>query len=1283
MSSESVSGPVAIVGMGCRLPGGIGSPDQLWDLLAAERDVIGTVPDDRWAGYAGRGPEHAAAVRRAIRAGGYLDDVAGFDADFFGISPREAELMDPQQRITLEVAWETLEHAGIAPGGLAASDTAVFMGVCTDDYGRRLLEDLPRLEAWSGIGASMCAVANRVSHALDLRGPSVTLDTACSASLVAIHQACRSLQAGETSLALAGGVMLVTSPGFALALEAAGALSPDGTSRAFDAAANGYVRSEGCAILALKRLADAERDGDRVLAVIRGSAVCQDGRTNGIMAPSEEAQSRLVRLACRDAGVTPADLGYVEAHGTGTGVGDPIEIRALAATAGADRPAGQPCLIGSVKTNVGHLEAASGVVGIMKTVLALRHGEIPATLSRTGLNPHIDWADSGLRVVTHATPWPRDPRSPRLAGIGNYGYGGTLAHVVVAEPPEATPEPVAPARTPMVVPLSGTSPAALRAQAAAVAAALTADPDLPAVAAAATLALRRTARQSRSCLLAADRDELVARLHDVAAGRPAPGTVEESVVRAPAGPHAVWVFSGHGAQWSGMGRDLLRDEPALGAVCDEVDAVFRAELGIGPRQAIADGDFTDVATAQAMTFVLQVGLARVWQSYGLRPAAIIGHSVGEIAAAVVAGMLDLTDAARLICRRSLLLRRVAGRGAMAMVDLPFADTADRVAGLAGVTAAIAAAPRSTVVSGDVAAVDALAARWAAEGLLVRRVAADVAFHSAQMDPLLPDLAAVPVSPRPAQLPVYSTALADPRSGRSRDAAYWAVNLREPVRFAQAVAAAAADGHRVFLEVSTHPVVAHSVLETLAASGADDGAVVPTLRRGAGDRATLLTHLGRLHCLGVPVDWHTLHPTPAWADLPTTVWQHRRFWVDEVPPPASAGLRHDVESHTVLGHRTRVQGPVPATLWQTRLDAESRPYPGGHRVLGTEILPAAVVLTTFLDAADVGLSDVALRVPVTLSAARDVQVVAQDDALTLSSRPVGEPDDHSWHTHATATRGPAGDGPPPTVGPPDAGEPPEPEETRDPDAVMALLAEIGVVGIGFPWQVRTLRRGPETLTCRIAADPDGLLPRASWASLLDGALSAAPILFPGAPLLRMPADLATVTVHGEPPAEATVRIRLVDVRWTGDVADQVTVDITATGPDGAGLRLRGVRFAAVQPTAAETPGAANDDLAGPDWWSLPGELLPDQVESVVREVVAAELRLGPDGLDRRRPLSDLGVDSLLGQSICLRLDRRFPVPLPSSLLWDRPTIGAITAYLTELVAAAREEAPAADLAGRAA
>ncbi|MFJ5992223.1 type I polyketide synthase [Lentzea sp. NPDC092896] len=1121
--------PIAVVGMSCRLAGGVASPDDFWRMLADGREAISEVPAERWAEYAEASAANAATLRRTTRWGGFLDDIAGFDAEFFGVLPREAELMDPQQRILLEVAWEALEHAGISPSTLAGGDAGVFVGVGSDDYGRRLLEDLPRIEAWTGIGASMCAVANRISYALDLRGPSFAVDTACSASLVAMHLACQALERGETPLALVGGVNVMAGPGLTVVLDEAGAISPDGRCKSFAAAANGYGRGEGAGVLVLKLLADAERDGDRVLAVVRGSAVHQDGKTNGIMAPSREAQAYLLRRAYDNAGIDPSTVDYVEAHGTGTRMGDPIEAGAMAEVFGAGRADEDPCLIGSVKSNIGHLEAGAGVAGMIKAVLALRHAEIPPSLNFSEPNPEIPWDTAGLKVVTERTEWPLRDR-PRLAGVSGYGYGGTIAHVILEEAPPVAPREREKASGPRVFALSGATEAGLRATADRLASHVeTARPALDAVAH--TLALRRAHLDRRATVVADGHEELVAGLRaiaggeepaGVATGRPVPGVADGVVM----------VFSGHGSQWVGMGRDLLDHEPAFRAVLDEISPVFVEEIGFDPREVLR-GDVLDATDViQPMIFAMQLGLVAVWREHGVEPAAVLGHSVGEIAAAVTAGALDRLDGARLICRRSKLLRRVAGKGAMAMVNLPFDEVESRLEGRADiVVAAIAAATSSTVVAGDADAVGKVSARWEEEGLVVRRVASDVAFHSSHMDPLLPELEAAfaDLHTRDAQLPIYSTAMADPRSSVPRDGAYWAANLRQPVRFAQAVRAAADDGRRIFVEVSSHPVVAHSISEVLADAGVDDAVVGSTLRRRSTDRASLLANLGALHCHGVSV---TLAPgTGPLAELPGTVWQHKRFWRE-----GSAGARrvagHDVDTHTLLGGLTTVTGTTPMRLWQSYLDQTCRPYPGDHPVQQVEIIPAAVLLNTFLAAAaDSGartaagwpvLRDVALRVPVSVAAPRELQLSYQDRALRLGSRLVDEEeagDQGGWLTHTTSSVDQTPSAP---AGLLDAGLLRQRCAERLPENfVIDRLASIGVAAMGFPWQIEELRRGDDELFAVVSAGEDE---PGTWASVLDAALSIASVVFSGQPILRMPAAIGRVALSGTSPGRVLLSVR---------------------------------------------------------------------------------------------------------------------------------------------------------------
>ncbi|HEY4454495.1 MAG TPA: beta-ketoacyl synthase N-terminal-like domain-containing protein [Pseudonocardiaceae bacterium] len=1243
--------PVAIVGMACRFPGELNSPAEYWDFLLAGGNAIREIPADRWQGYVAAGPRQATAVRAAVALGGYLERIDGFDAEFFGITPREAELMDPQQRVTLEVCWEALEHAGIDPTTLLGGDTGVFMGACTDDYGRRLLENLPRLQAWMGIGSSLCGVSNRVSYALDLRGPSVTVDTACSAGLVAVHQACQSLRLGETSFALAGGVMLVASPGYPLVLRAAGALAPDGQSKAFDATGDGYGRGEGCGVLALKLLDAAQRDGDRVLAVIRGSAVGQEGRTNGIMAPSRRAQADLLRRAYRNAGVPPHTVGYVEAHGTGTPVGDRTEAGALSDVLGAGRSADRPCLVGSAKRNIGHLEAASGIASVIKAAMALSTGLIPATSLPTGPRADIDWDAAGLCVAAVNTPWPAADH-PRRAGVANYGYGGTIAHVVLEQAPEQLAPRPRPAEGAAIYLLSGSSSAQVRANATNLADWLAEHDSVPLVAVARTLACHRAPLAARSFVIAADRDELRSRLRQLADGTAGPGTGGDR----PGGPidqDAVWVFSGHGQQWLGMGRELVATEPELGAVLDELAPVYQAELGFHPREYLENGGMHDVAEIQAMIFAIQIGLARIWTRRGLTPAAVIGHSVGEIAAAVVAGMLDLPDAALLICRRSALLREASGVGTMAMVDLSFDDTSAWLADIPEVVAAIASSPHSTVVSGATASVERVVRQWQAQGIEVRPINSDVAFHSPAMDSLLTrlEVGVRTIRPRPPAVPAYSTALADPRAEVPRDASYWATNLRAPVRLHQAIAAAVADGHRAFLEVSAHPVVAHSIIETLAELGRADGIVQHTLRRDRPELPTLLENLGHLHCAGVRVDRSDWYAGVPFADLPTMGWQHQRYWVDDVTSGGDVG--DGVHGHTLLGERTVIQGVADTVLWRLRLDETNRPYPGSHAVLGSEIVPAAVAMNSFLLAGGSDcVTDISLRVPIAVTPARDVQVVSQNDQLVISSRLADDDNDHSWLPHASATR---------AVLPMHAGtmhEPDGPCVPVDPATVTRLLAKIGVDGFGFQWRIESLATSVDTVHATVTSGPAPT--QSSWSTLFDAALSSAPIVFPGDPLLRMPGLCASLEVHAAPPTTALVR-----VLRRASTADWVDVDIDIADTNRVVLaRLIGVRFVVVP---RERPAEGDQtEVERMEVVARSGEDPHQFMIGLVREVAGDEMRMHPSRVPVDVPLAQLGADSLISVSLGARLERRLGVPVPASLLWNRPTITAISDYLCERV-----------------
>ncbi|WP_082909280.1 type I polyketide synthase [Mycolicibacterium iranicum] len=1241
LNSTQPPAPIAIVGIGCRLAGDITTPEDFFSFLLEGCSAVSQVPAERWAPYVQRDPRNAAVLRETTPWGTFLDDLAGFDADFFGVSPREAELMDPQQRLALEVSWEALEHAGIAPRSLAGSDTAVLMGVNSDDYGKLLMEDLAGIEAWTGIGTSLCGVANRVSHLLDLRGPSVALDAACAASLVAVHQGCQLLRDGETSLVLAGGVSALIGPGLTRVLDVAGATAPDGRCKTFDDAADGYGRGEGAGVVVLKRLDDALRDGDRVLAVVRGGAVAQDGRTVGIMSPNGDAQADLFRLACRVSGIEPSSVDYVEAHGTGTPTGDPVEVGALSAVYGTDR-VGAPCAIGSVKPNVGHLEGGAGVIGLIKATLALHHEMLPPTAGVKNLTRAVDWANSGLRVPTGAEAWRRGGE-PRRAAVCSYGYGGTIAHVLLEEAPAPEQTQSNFAAT-SFIPLSARSEFRLTAQAAALATRMRAA-EVAVDDVAATMWTRRSQEPVRGAVVTDG-------LRDVQAASAVIGALDAMTaqVRDPrvvtgtvipgAENGAVWVFSGHGSHWAGMGRELLATEPAFAATIDEVDVVFARELGFSARDSLTAEHLGGTDQVQALTFAMQVGLAAVLNVRGVTPAAVIGHSVGEVAACVVAGVFDLTHGAAVACYRARGFRSVMGDGAMALVRLPFDEADRRLAGRTDVVAAISASSDSTVVSGTVAAVGEIVERWATDGITVRRVNTDVAFHSPAMDALTAELARlVGELPQPgyARVPLYTTALENPRSDMPRGPGYWVANLRGRVRFAEAVRAAAEDGHRLFLEVSAHPVVSHSIVETLHRLRVDEHAVVPVLKRNQPERRSVGAAVAGLYCSGAPVT-HGLTTKTRWAaDLPGTQWQHRQFWRTPTPPPGTRAL-HDPATNTLLGGALDVTGEVPARIWQTRLEMDNRPYPGDHPVQQTEIVPAAVLLNTLMEAAGSGLTDVRLRTPVPPGRPRDIQVVLQDRSLRISSRltDTGEADQNAdlsggWLTHCSAVAAIDEDfcGDFPGEFDELTGNGVDDEiwtrcaEELPPSHVVDTLAGVGVAAMGFGWQVLELRRGDGELLLRVAADAEGSAP-ATWAGLLDAATSAASTVFGGPPRLRMPARIDRVHVCGEPPAVAVLHIR----RREG-----ATADVSIAGESGAGR----ASIIAMAFEELENPGGSDLSrmLHHVAWYETPvaaGELptsvvvvggVDDEISSVQGDLRAAGVPIRlcamveqlPDALER--------------------------------------------------------------------
>ncbi|WP_103353470.1 type I polyketide synthase [Amycolatopsis sp. CA-128772] len=1119
--------PIAIVGLGCRLPGGIESPEAFWRFLDAGGDGIGDVPGGRWETFA-----PAEDLAGVPARGGFLEDVAGFDAAFFGITPGEAEAMDPQQRILLEVAWAALEHAGIPPSGLRGSRTGVFVGLSATEYGSLTMTDVAGVDVWSGTGAAASIAANRLSYLLDLRGPSLTLDTACSSSLVAVHQAVQSLRRGESELALVAGVNVLLSPGITAGFQRAGVLAADGRCKPFDAGADGIVRGEGCGVVVLKPLRAAR--GDRVLAVIRGSAVNSDGRSNGLTAPNPDAQVALLRDAYSAAGVHPSTVDYVEAHGTGTPLGDPLEAGALATVLGSREP-DRPLLLGSVKSNLGHLEGAAGITGLLKVVLAMTHRRLPPSLHFREPNPHIDFA--GLRVVAAGTDWPRYSGTAR-AGVSAFGFGGTNAHVVLEEWPAASFPARGGAGGPQVFALSARSGEVLRARAAELADWLAAS-EVPLAAVASTLAHRREHLPVRGAVVAEGRDEAVEALRELAAGvnRPnvafgassapnvalgasgAPNVafgassapdVALGASSAPdatlgrsgrpkpgAGSGVVFVFSGYGSQWAGMGRRLLHSEAAFRAEIDALDPVFRAEAGFSLRDALQQ-ELPDFAATQLALFGVQLALAALWRAHGVVPAAVLGHSMGEVAAAVVGGALDVAGGLRVMAARARLLAEVDARGggAMAVVELSAAELEP----FPGVTIAVYASPAQCTISGAADRVDAVVAHAERLGRLARRLAVGGAGHSAAVEPVLGRFRAAlaGLTAHQPQIPCYSSVLEDPHETPAFDVEYWAANLRRPVRFSQALAAAAGDGHTVFVEISPHPV-ALAAIEQSGAVG------LPSASRRADERTAFLTSLARLHVLGLP-GVLAARPRTAPVELPGPVWRHERFWPRRTVRRGGA--------HPLLG--VHVEDPAGGHLWRGDAGTAALPWLADHTVAGNPVFPATGFLELAL-AAGPGrhVHDLELQEILPLGEHTEVTTTLRGTELSVHARTATG----QWVRHATARLG--------TGGTPSA---PFGETRGEPVDVYRALADLGQsYGPAFR-RLRRVSAAPGRASASIARPEADHPAYVLHPALADACLHALAAAVGEADALYLPLTVGEVVVAGDP--RRGVRVDAV-LRESGD------------------------------------------------------------------------------------------------------------------------------------------------------
>jgi acyl transferase domain-containing protein/NADPH:quinone reductase-like Zn-dependent oxidoreductase/NADP-dependent 3-hydroxy acid dehydrogenase YdfG/acyl carrier protein len=1214
-TEDRVREPIAVTGMACRFPGQVTSPEDLWRVVADGVDAIGPFPGDRgWpleALY-----EEAGGVSSSVTLeGGFLGDPAGFDAEFFGISPREAQTMDPQQRLLLEVSWEAVERAGIDPTSLRGSRTGVFLGGGTEDFAGLLAMCRDAEETASLTGTTSSVMSGRVAYTLGLEGPALTVDTACSSSLVTLHLAVQALRTGECDHALAGGVAVMSTPGIFPEFARQGGLASDGRCKAFADTADGTGWGEGIGVLLVERLSDARRGGRPVLAVIRGSAVNQDGASNGLTAPNGPSQQRVIRDALLNAGLSPTDVDAVEAHGTGTRLGDPIEAQALLTAYGQGRAEDRPLWVGSVKSNIGHTVAAAGVGGVIKTVMALRHGVLPRTLHVDEPTRQVDWSAGAVRVLTQARDWP-DTGRPRRAGVSSFGISGTNAHVIL-EQGDDTPDTqdTSPATDQDARPvpwlLSARSEPALRAQAAKLLAHLTDHPEVRPQDVGLSSTVSRAALEHRAVVVGADREELVRGVAALAGERPDAGVVRG---RARGGPGPVFVFPGQGSQWVGMAVELLASSSVFAVRMGECGEALSAFVDWSLSEVLSDeAALGRVDVVQPVLWAVMVSLAEVWRSYGVEPAAVVGHSQGEIAAAVVAGALSLEDGARVVALRSKAILALSGKGGMVSLPLASDEVRKVLARWDGrVEVAAVNGPASVVVAGENDALEELLA-WAEEdGVRARRIAVDYASHSAHVEEIEAELAGLlaPVAPRPSSVAFSSCVTGGRLDTAGLDAGYWFRNLRQPVRFEEATRALLEQGHGLFVEVSPHAVLTGAVRETAEEVGREV-AVTGTLRRGEGGPERLLLSLGEAYAHGAPVDWRECFTGTGarTVDLPTYAFQQRRYWT-EMPTArfgdaALAGLGR--AEHPLLG---AVVEPADGdrTVFTGRLSPREQPWTADHVVQGTVLLPGTAFLELALWVGERSgtprVEELVLEAPLPLSASDPVrlQIVVEgpdDDgrrAVRFFSR--AESDAEEWTRHGSAVLSGT---PQPEF---DLGAwPPTGAEPVELDGLYAKMATAGFdYGPAFRGLRAAWRRGEEVFA-EVATDPahTGGDEFVAHPALLDGALHGASLL-PGTldGGARLPFTWSGVTVYAT--GATSLRVRL---------APAGTDALSLHAVDALGAPVLAVDELTFRPFSPDRPAvrppAGQDALLRVEWPEIP----------VTAATTGTYAALGPGTLDGTR------------------------------------------------------------------
>ncbi|MBN3925716.1 type I polyketide synthase [Nostoc sp. NMS4] len=966
--------PIAIIGIGCHLPGGATSPEAFWKLLIDGVDAITEVPVERWNSRSLYDQDRGKPGKIYTHRGGFIENIDQFDAQFFGISPKEAERIDPQQRILLEVAYEALEDAGQVPEHLSGSKTGVFIGISSHDYIdiQTSVSDRTLINAYTNQGGAMSIAANRISYVFDFKGPSMAVDTACSSALVAVHLACQSIWNQESTQALAGGVNAVLKPEGSIGFSKASMLSPDGKCKSFDASADGFVRSEGAGIVILKPLAQAIADQDLIYAVIRGTAVNSDGHTNGMTVPSKEAQEAALHEAYRQAGISPDQVQYVEAHGTGTSVGDPIEANAIGNVLGKNRQPNNKCIIGSVKTNIGHLESAAGIAGLIKAALALKHGQIPPNLHFVSSNPKIPLEQLHLRVPQTIEPWPNNGHQSRIAGVNSFGFGGTNAHVVLSDAeilqqtslPEYTDrllQPTAPSqRQTLLLPLSAKSPEALAAVAKLtdnfLATASSRGVSLLDICYSASL--RRGHHDYRLALVSDSFEEMAEQLQGFLAGETRLAMSSGCLVLGKS-PKLAFVFSGMGQQWWAMGHQLLESEPVFRESIKQCDQLLRQytdwSLWDELRASEEHSRINETVVAQCSIFAVQVALSALWRSWGIIPDAIVGHSVGEVAAAHVAGVLSLEDAIRVIFHRSRLQATAAGLGKMLAIAFTQQEAETAIAGYEDkVSIAAINSLQGLTLSGDTQALEEIAQSLEQKEIFCRFLKVEVPYHSILMEPLKAELAQSleEINPQPATIPLFSTVTGQQIDGPEINGLYWGQNMREPVLFAKAIDGIMQAGYDLFLEIGAHPVLASYISECFAIANKTT-TVLASLRRKEPEQAMMLASVGKLYTLGYPIDWHRFYPQKGqFVRLPSYPWQRERYWSESLESQQArlgqTALRamFSTQVHPLLGCQLKSAQPV----WDVLIDKEQLTYLEDHRIQGVAVYPGAAYVEMALAAA---------------------------------------------------------------------------------------------------------------------------------------------------------------------------------------------------------------------------------------------------------------------------------------------------------------------------------------------